>query len=65
MVTPEDVQREVVDPGTELTAATGVPTAVFAWMLGTPWGASPTHDAAVRAAGYRYLVSNTMIHRIA
>lgn len=65
VVTAEDVHREVVDPGARIAAATGVPTAAFAWLLGTPWGASAAHDAAVRAAGYRYLVSNTMIQRIA
>lgn len=59
-----DVQREVLEPAAKLAAATGAPTAAFAWLWGTPWGASTAHDAAVRAAGYRYLISNTMIHRI-
>ena len=27
-------------------------------------GASDRHDQALRGAGYRYLFSNTMIHRV-
>lgn len=64
-VTDADLEREVAEPWREMTARTGgraVPA--FAWMGGTPWGASDRHDAAVTAAGYRFVVSNTMIQRI-
>jgi hypothetical protein len=60
------LDREVREPHQLLRDATdGRSAPVFAWMGGTPYGASAAHDRAVREAGIRYVVSNTMIQRIA
>ena len=64
VITDEDVEREIVEPKRAMDAVTGQSAPAFAWMLGTPWGASDRHDRAIRRAGYRYLIGNTMIHRI-
>jgi hypothetical protein len=64
-VTDEDLEREVFEPKRKMDAVTGQSAPAFAWLHGTRWGMSERHDRAVQAAGYRYLISNTMIHRIA
>ncbi len=64
VVTDADLEREVVAPRRRIEEATGRAPDVFAWLWGTRWGAAPRHDAALLDAGYRYLVSNTMLHRI-
>ncbi|MHA3704528.1 polysaccharide deacetylase family protein [Jatrophihabitans sp. YIM 134969] len=65
-VTDADLDREVREPWRLLQQHTdGRAGAAFAWMGGTPYGASAGHDRAVRDAGIRYVVSNTMIQRIA
>ncbi len=64
VITDEDFRREIVEPKQRMDAVTGQSAAAFVWLHGSPWGASSRHDEAVRAAGYRYLFSNTMIHRI-
>lgn len=64
--TDADLDREVRAPLAALREWTsGRAAPVFAWMGGTPWGTAPRHDAAVLAAGHRYVVSNTMVQRIA
>lgn len=64
-VTAADLEREVTEPVRLLAEHTeGRAAPVFAWMGGTPWGASGRHDAAVRAAGIRYVVSNSALQRI-
>jgi hypothetical protein len=65
VATDEEFEREIVEPKRHMDAVTGQSAPAFAWLHGTQWGMSERHDRAVRAAGYRYLVSNTMIHRIA
>ena len=65
VITDEDFRRQVVEPKQRMDAVTGQSAAAFAWLHGSPWGASRRHDDALRAAGYRYLFSNSMIHRIA
>ncbi|HZZ95815.1 MAG TPA: polysaccharide deacetylase family protein [Jatrophihabitantaceae bacterium] len=60
----DDLEREVIEPKRRMDAVTGQSAPAFAWLHGTRWGMSERHDRAVRAAGYRYLISNTMIHRI-
>jgi hypothetical protein len=47
-----------------MDAVTGQSAPAMAWLHGSPYGTSPRHDAAVREAGYRYLISNTMLHRL-
>lgn len=65
VVSDEDLDREIAEPKRRMDAVTGQSAPAFVWLHGSPWGASPRHDAAIVAAGYRYLFSNTMIHRIA
>jgi peptidoglycan/xylan/chitin deacetylase (PgdA/CDA1 family) len=62
--TPLDFDREIFEPKRKMDAVTGKSAPAFAWLSGTQWGMSDRHDQALRDAGYRYLVSNTMIHRI-
>jgi peptidoglycan/xylan/chitin deacetylase (PgdA/CDA1 family) len=65
VATDEDLEREVVEPKRRMDAVTGRSVPAFAWLHGTQWGMSERHDRAVRDAGYRFLISNTMLHRIA
>jgi hypothetical protein len=62
--TPTDFEREVAEPKRKIDAVTGQSAPAFVWLSGTQWGMSERHDRAVRDAGYRYLFSNTSIHRI-
>ena len=62
--TDADFEREVFEPKRRMDAATGGSAPAFAWLHGTQWGVSERHDRALQAAGYRYQISNTMIHRI-
>lgn len=64
VVTDDDLVREVFEPKRLMDAVTGQSAPAFAWLHGTPWGANERHDEALRAAGYRYQISNTMLHRI-
>lgn len=59
-----DIEREVVKSKRMLEAATGQEAPGFVWLHGSSYGQSPRHDRAVRDAGYRYQLSNTMIHRL-
>ncbi|MGQ7296564.1 polysaccharide deacetylase family protein [Quadrisphaera sp. KR29] len=62
--TDADLEREVHEPARALRAATGRDAGVFAWLHGSPTGMSERHDAALREAGYRHLVSATAVHRL-
>lgn len=64
VATAGDLYREVVQPKQRLDAVTGQDSAAFAWLGGSPYGVSDRHDEALRGAGYRYLISNTMIQQI-
>ena len=63
--TGADFEREIVEPKRRMDAVTGQSAPAFAWLHGSHWGMSERHDQALQAAGYRYLISNTSIHRIA
>ena len=63
--TDDDLEREVLEPKRRIDAITGRSAPAFAWLHGTGYGLSPRHDEALVAAGYRYLIGNSMIHRIA
>lgn len=63
--TPEGALRELVEPARRLAAVNGQQPVVLAWRLGLPHDPAHPATAAVREAGYRYLLSATMIQRIA
>jgi hypothetical protein len=65
VATDDEFEREIFEPKRKMDAATGKSAPAFVWLHGTQWGMSERHDRAVQEAGYRYLISNTMIHRIA
>ncbi|WP_084963895.1 polysaccharide deacetylase family protein [Thermoactinospora rubra] len=65
VVTREDVEREIFEPRRAVERVTGREAPGFVWLYGAPYGMNPEQDAAVREAGYRYQISNTMIQRIA
>ena len=62
--TDADARREVHEPKQRMDAATGGSAPATAWLNGTHHGLVPFADAAVRAAGYRYVFSNTMVQRV-
>ncbi|UQX88223.1 polysaccharide deacetylase family protein [Jatrophihabitans telluris] len=64
IVTDEDLLREIVRPKRRMDAVTGQNSPAMAFLWGSPFGGSARHDQAIREAGYRYLVSNTMIQRL-
>lgn len=59
-----EIEREVLEPKRLVEAATGKPARAFAWLHGSPYGRSATHDEALVRAGYDFLFSNTMIQRL-
>lgn len=65
IATPEDVQREVLDPVRQIEAVTGTRPPAFAWLFGTPFAAESLAGQALLTAGIRYAVSNTAYQRIA
>lgn len=65
VVTGADLRREVHEPKQRMDALTGQQATVHAWLGGTPYGASAAHDRALLDAGYRYVLSNTMLQCIA
>lgn len=63
--TAEEFDREIFEPKRKMDAVTGQSAPAFVWLHGTQHGMSERHDRALQQAGYRYQISNTMIHRIA
>jgi peptidoglycan/xylan/chitin deacetylase (PgdA/CDA1 family) len=64
IVGDEDVEREIRGPRRAIEQATGRVPLAFAWLYGRPSGERPAIDDALRASGYRYVVSNTRLQRI-
>lgn len=64
VVTPADVEREVLEPVRTITALTGTRPPAFAWLFGAPFDPSSVAGAALLSAGIRYAVSNTAYERI-
>lgn len=64
LVTDDDLEREITAPKRRMDAATGRSAPATAYLHGTRHGLVPRADAAVAAAGYRYVFSNTMIQRL-
>jgi peptidoglycan/xylan/chitin deacetylase (PgdA/CDA1 family) len=64
IATPADVEREIIEPARVLEQLLGRRPEVFAWLGGTAMGLNPLADEALRAAGFRYLFSNTKIQRL-
>ncbi len=64
IITDADLEREILEPKRRMDAITGQDAPAMAYLWGSPYGGSEQHDAAIRAAGYRYFFSNTMVQRI-
>ena len=64
LATAQDVEREVVAPKRRLEEELGVDVRTIAFLWGTPAGLRPHVDAGLRDAGYRLVVSATMVQRI-
>lgn len=63
--TPEDVEREVLEPVRRITEVTGRRPPAFAWLFGAAFDPATVAGQAVLDAGIRYAVSNTAYQRIA
>jgi hypothetical protein len=63
--TAEDAERELAEPARRLAALSGHSPAVLAWRLGLPHDPGHPATAAARDAGYRYLLSATLVQRLA
>jgi peptidoglycan/xylan/chitin deacetylase (PgdA/CDA1 family) len=64
ILSDEDVEREIVAPKRSLEAMSGRPVEVFAWLFAERYGINQRCDAALRAAGYRYVVSHARLQKI-
>lgn len=64
VVSPEDVQRELVDSRRRLEDELGHEVRTLAWLFGVPYGEDQRGDVAVREAGYQLVISNTKIQRV-
>lgn len=62
--TDADLEREIFEPKRRMDAVTGQDAPATAFLWGTPYGAHPDVDAALREAGYRYQFGNTMIQHL-
>lgn len=63
--TDADVERELREPKRRLEAELGQPVRSVAFLWGTPYGTDARIDAVLREEGFRLVVSNTRIQRIA
>lgn len=64
MLTPEDIEREVIEPKRLMDRATGGSALCTAWLEGTSWTGESAADRALVEAGYRFVFSNTMVQRL-
>ncbi|MEW2165674.1 polysaccharide deacetylase family protein [Streptomyces sp. NPDC007084] len=62
--TAADLEREIFAPKRRMDEVTGQDAASTAFLWGTPYGANPLVDSALRDAGYRYQFGNTMIQHL-
>jgi hypothetical protein len=60
-----DLHREVVAPREDLERVTGRAPLGMVWRLGAPYDPEHVTGRAIRDAGYRFVISNTAIQRIA
>lgn len=63
--TAGDVERELGEPKRRMDAVTGQDSPATAWLWGTRHGLAPVADTGVVDTGYRYVVSNTLVQRVA
>ncbi len=64
--TPDAILRaEIVEAKAEMEAGLGRAVEIFCWLHGAETGVNPRADAMLRAAGFRYLVSNFRLQRLA
>lgn len=60
-----DLDREVAGPRKDLERVTGRAPLGMVWKFGAPYDPQHPSGRAIRDAGYRFVVSNTAIQRIA
>jgi hypothetical protein len=64
--TPDHVLwDEIHTAAAEMRAGLGAPAEIFCWLHGAEAGVNPRADAMLREAGFRYLVSNFKVQRLA
>ena len=61
----EGIRREIVDSRRRLEEMTGAEVTVFCWRGGDDYRRSAFSHSYLKEAGYRYLVSNLKIEKIA
>jgi peptidoglycan/xylan/chitin deacetylase (PgdA/CDA1 family) len=64
ITTEDDLEREIFGPYRRILQVTGRPPAATAFLGGSGVGHTPLVDAALRAAGYRYVFSNSRLQRL-
>ncbi|MGW2339525.1 polysaccharide deacetylase family protein [Streptomyces sp. NPDC001661] len=64
VLTPEDIEREVIEPKRRMDRATGGSALCTAWLEGSSWTGQSAADRALVEAGYRFVFSNTMVQRL-
>ncbi|MGW6060450.1 polysaccharide deacetylase family protein [Streptomyces sp. NPDC055189] len=64
VLTPEDIEREVIEPKRLMDRATGGSALCTAWLEGSAWTGGSAADQALVEAGYRFVFSNTMVQRL-
>jgi peptidoglycan/xylan/chitin deacetylase (PgdA/CDA1 family) len=61
----EDMRREIVEARHHLQAMTGKECAVFCWLYGEEYSYNPRAAVYIQEAGYRYVIGNLKIERVA
>lgn len=63
-LSPEALHAEIVLSQGDFSRELGQSVHTFAWIYGSGYGVNPAADATLKAAGYRYLFSNSRLQRL-
>jgi len=61
----EDMRREIVDSRRHLEKMTGQECTVFCWLYGEEYSYNPRAAVFIQEAGYRYVIGNLKMERVA